>query len=203
MKETEYADKTILALRAKYQVKQMEHMPLEREIPIGMNRIPLYRAVLFEGKCSMMLPETMTDMDARKRVVKYRSKDRPQVVKTDCFYDADITFNMISLQTEQTENISIQLGKIRDDMKRVWKQNVFYDVGEVMADEIPVAWMDCKTFCLGGSLYSLIFMFQLEEQAVLGNFHCSFPQYDIWKPAVIKLLSTIQTGGKDYERNTN
>ncbi len=203
MKETEYADRTILALRAKYQEKQLEYMPLGEEIPIGINRIPLYRAVLFDGKCSIMLPETMTDMDKRKCAIKYRGKNRPQIVKTDGFYDADMTFCMLPLPMEQTPNISAQLRDIRDDMKRVWKQNVFYDTGEVAAGEITVAWMDCKAFCLEGSLYSLIFLFPLGNQAVLGNFHCSFPQYDIWKPAVVRLLSTIQTGGREYERNTD
>jgi len=196
MKETEYADKTILALRAKYQEKQLEHMPLGSEIPIGTNRIPLYRAMLFDGKCSIMLPETMTDMDALHCAVKYKSKNRPEIIKTDYYYDADMTFSKISLpDMGQAGNISVQLEKIRENMKQVWKQNVFYDVGEVLAGKTPVAWMDYKSYCLGGILYSLIFMFRAGALAVLGNFHCSFPQYDIWKPAVLKLLSTIQTRG--------
>ncbi len=203
MKELEYADRTILALRAKYQEKKLEHMPLGEEIPIGTNSIPLYRAVLFDGKCSIMLPETMTDMDKRECAIKYRDNNRPQIIKTDSCYDADMTFCLIPLPAEPTRNISVQLEKMRDDMKRVWKQNVFYDTGEVAAEETTVAWMDCKAFCLGGELYNLIFMFPLGNQAVLGNFHCSFPQYDIWKPAVVRLLSTIQTGGGEYERNTD
>ena len=55
-----------------------------------------------------------------------------------------------------------------------------------------VAWMDLKAYCLDGNLYSMIFLFRAQGQTVLGNFHCNFPRYDVWKPAVLKLLATVQ-----------
>lgn len=82
--------------------------------------------------------------------------------------------------------------RLRGDMKKVWKQNVFYDMGKVTADGHTVAWMDFKAFCMDGSIYSLLFLFQAGNQMILGNFHCSFVQYDIWKPVILKLLTTIQ-----------
>ena len=88
-------------------------------------------------------------------------------------------------------------------IQKIWKQYVFYDIGEIVADNIPVAWMDFKAFCINGMIYSMLFLFQIEEQAVLGNFHCVFPKYDIWKPAVLKLLTTIQVEGKNNERTAN
>ena len=88
--------------------------------------------------------------------------------------------------------MSEQMAAIRNDMKKIWKQNVFYDTGEVMAENTPVAWMDFRAYCLDGNLYSFLFMFQTQAQSVLGNFHCSFQIYDIWKPVIIKILTTIQ-----------
>ena len=93
---------------------------------------------------------------------------------------------------EEQRQVSEKMAVIRNDMKKIWKQNVFYDTGEVMAENTPVAWMDFKAYCLDGNLYSLLFMFQTQAQTVLGNFHCSFTIYDIWKPLVLKLLTTIQ-----------
>lgn len=52
--------------------------------------------------------------------------------------------------------------------------------------------MDLKAYCLDGNLYSMIFLFRAQGQTVLGNFHCNFPRYDVWKPAVLKLLATVQ-----------
>ena len=193
IRENEYIDTQILALRSKYHEIQSENQPVGNEIQIGTDRAALYKADLFDGACSIMLPETMTDMGAADREVIYQNRNRPQIIKADRERGAAITFSMLP-QTggEEQRQVSEQMAVIRSDMKKIWKQNVFYDTGEVMAENTPVAWMDFKAYCLDGNLYSLLFMFQTQAQTVLGNFHCSFPIYDIWKPLVLKLLTTIQ-----------
>lgn len=193
IRKNEYIDTQILALRSKYHEIQSENQPVGNEIQIGTDRAALYKADLFDGACSIMLPETMTDMGAADREVIYQNRNRPQIIKADRESGAAITFSMLP-QTggEEQRQVSEQMAVIRSDMKKIWKQNVFYDTGEVMAENTPVAWMDFKAYCLDGNLYSLLFMFQTQAQTVLGNFHCSFPIYDIWKPLVLKLLTTIQ-----------
>ena len=193
IRENEYIDTQILALRSKYHEIQSENQPVGNEIQIGTDRAALYKADLFDGACSIMLPETMTDMGAADREVIYQNRNRPQIIKADRESGAAITFSMLP-QTggEEQRQVSEQMVVIRNDMRKIWKQNVFYDIGEVMAENTPVAWMDFKAYCLDGNLYSLLFMFQTQAQTVLGNFHCSFPIYDIWKPLVLKLLTTIQ-----------
>lgn len=199
MVKAEDIDKTILALRAKYREELETHKPIEREIDIGINKVPLHRELLFGGKCSIMLPETMVDMDRLESMVRYRSQNRPQIIKTDYGMDVTVTFSQFP-GDRMEEDISGQMEKVCHDMKRVWKQNVFYDRGDIAADGFPVAWMDSRAFCLDGSLYSLLFMFQVEDQVILGNFHCNFSKYDIWKPAVLKLLSTIKKEEAENER---
>lgn len=193
MKEAEYADRIILTFRAKYRSKQEESKPLRKDIIIGPNRIPLHREKLFGGECSIMLPETLRNMEYLDSVVKYRNQNRPKIIKTDFNRDATITFDLLPVtDREESADVSVKMDEIHDNMKKVWKQNVFYDKGEVQADGLPVAWMDFRAFCIDGSLYSMLFMFQAGTQIVLGNFHCSFPKYDIWKPAILKILTTIQ-----------
>ena len=193
IRKNEYIDTQILALRSKYHEIQSENQPVGNEIQIGTDRAALYKADLFGGACSIMLPEIMTDMDSTDRTVIYQNRNRPQIIKADRDSGAAITFNILSQTGEEEQRqVSEQMSVIRNDMKKIWKQNVFYDTGEVMAENTPVAWMDFKAYCLDGNLYSLLFMFQTQAQTVLGNFHCSFPIYDIWKPLVLKLLTTIQ-----------
>ena len=189
--EKECVDKMILALRNKYREKLAQELPVGKEIQAGASSIPLRREEIFRGKCTMLLPETIRDLDRKKAAVKYRSLNRPQVIKSDVKGDASFTFSLISAD-EGEETPLKRLKKIQDDMKKIWKQNVFYDMGEVYADMLPVAWMDFKSFCLNGSLYNLLFLFDFEERTVLGNFHCVISEYDIWKPVVLKLLTTIQ-----------
>lgn len=198
MVKTEDTDKIILALRAKYHEKMAKQQLVEREIDIGINKVPLQREILFGGKCSIMLPVTMTDMDYLSKMVRYRSQNRPQVIKVDYGMDATVTFSQFSADSIE-EDVSGQMEQICLDMKKIWKQNVFYDRGEVEADGFPVAWMDFRAFCMDGNIYSLLFIFQVDEQMILGNFHCSFSKYDMWKPVVLKLLSTIKKAEEETE----
>lgn len=150
----EYSDTIIMALRKKYESKQLETLKsskdtLRKEIQIGTAAIPLYKEQLFHNLCSIMLPETMDDMDYLDRFVKYQNQNRPEVIKTDTEGEAFITFGLLSQEdNENTKNISQRLAKIRADMEKIWKQYVFYDIGEIVADNIPVAWMDFKAFCI-------------------------------------------------------
>ena len=193
IRENEYIDTQILALRSKYHEIQSENQPVGNEIQIGTDRAALYKSDLFDGACSIMLPEIMTDMDSTDRTVIYQNRNRPQIIKADRDSGAVITFNILSQTGEEEQRqVSEQMAVIRSDMKKIWKQNVFYDTGEVMAENTPVAWMDFKAYCLDGNLYSLLFMFQTQARSILGNFHCSFQIYDIWKPVIIKILTTIQ-----------
>lgn len=197
MKEPEYIDSVILALRTKCVEKQVENQQISENIQIGLNKVSLYREKLFGGKCSIMLPESLSDMNVRYRMIKYRNQNRPQIIKTDFKGDATITFSLLPMEdNESAADISTRMEKLHGDMRKVWKQYVFYDTGEVEAEEVLVAWMDFRSFCIDGSIYNLLFMFQAEEQIVLGNFHCSFPQYDIWKPVVLKLLMTIRVNSR-------
>lgn len=186
MEQNTYQDKLILELRRKYRQKQPDAFVEEQK---EWKRIPL-----FNGLCSIMFPAYMHDMGQRERWIKYRSFECPDVVITDGDADATFTFSLAG-QAVETEEPAERLESLRRDMQKVWKQAVFYDRGTVMAGEILIPWMDCKTFCLNGSLYCLLFLLEIQGQLILGNFHCSFPQYDRWKPMVLRLLQTVEEGG--------
>lgn len=192
-KEREHADAEIRALRHKYREKQAGHITDSRKILIRTDSVPRYKEILFGGICSIMLPESMTDMDEIERMVRYQNRNRPPVIRTDADREASMTFSILSpADAGDTVPLSEQLAKIRSDMKKIWKQNIFYDTGEVAADGGCVAWMDLRAYCLDGNLYSIIFLFHAEKKTVVGNFHCSFPRYDVWKPAVLRLLATVR-----------
>lgn len=184
-------DQLILELRRKFRQVQPDTQAREQQ---GFQEVSLY-----DGFCSIMLPANLYDMKREHRYVKYRSLTYPEVVMTDENADATFTFSFAG-QASEGEEPEQRMEGLRADMQKVWKQAVFYDTGVVMAKDIPVPWMDCKTFCLDGSLYCLIFLIELQRQLVLGNFHCSFPQYDRWKPVVLRVLKTIEKkGGRNDE----
>ncbi len=193
MNEVEYADRIILALREKCKEQQSGQTDTETVITIGLSQQELYREEMFEQRCSILLPVILTDMDSSMIRAKYPNNNRPQIIKTDQDNDATITFSLMPLQeAEKPVDILMYMRNLRIDMKKIWKQNVFYDLGKTMAGGDMIGWMDFKAFCMDGSIYCMLFLFQAGEQMILGNFHCSFIQYDIWKPVILKLLTTIQ-----------
>ncbi len=194
MQNKVYLDKTILSLRAKCRETQLVKQAIGNNISIGTNLVQLHREHLFDEACSMLLPDSLTDMNPIDRIIKYRNSNRPQIIKTDDKRDVTFTFSSLSDEDMNEEDVGVlqKLKKMRCDMQKIWKQNVFYDIGEIQAEACPVAWMDFKAFCYDQSLYSMIFIFKTEERMVLGNFHCSFTMYDVWKPIVLKLLTSIQ-----------
>ena len=202
MWEEAYGDQLILALRQKYEQKQSENRKVGEDIWIGTDRIPVHKEILFEGRCSILLPDILTDMRAAEAAVRYRSLQRPQIIKAEAGGDAALTLSLLPADEKDMEETKVpdRLKAIRRNMERIWKQNVFYDTGKVTAGQTEIPWMDMKAFCLNGQLYSLIFLFEMQDGIVLGNFHCSFRRYDIWKPAVLKLLTTLEIQEENHER---
>ena len=164
MKDREYIDRTILALRLKYKEYVEEGSFLEDKVFIGTEKITLQREELFEGKCSILLPSILTDMDKRTQRIKYKNENRPPIIKGDSGQNAAITFQMIKEEKETSRKSIIEKrNKLKEDMRKIWKQYVFYDTGEVEGENDKVAWMDFKSFCLDNQLYCLIFLFYIEE----------------------------------------
>lgn len=189
MEKAEYSDAIILALRARYQKANATADPVGDSIYIGSIQSAVRRVSLLEKKCSMLLPESMEDMPEWERKIQYRNKNRPPVIKVAP--DRTATFTLGWIEEITGESVKDRLEKIRRDMKKVWRQNVFYDSGIVQTEEFPVAWMDFKAFCMNGNFYGMVFLFEIGTRVFIGNFHCSFAQYDIWKPVMLKLFTTI------------
>ena len=74
--EREYADAEILALRHRYRETQAARLPASQKIHVGTDSLPLYREILFGGMCSIMLPQSMTDMDRIERMVRYQGRNQ-------------------------------------------------------------------------------------------------------------------------------
>lgn len=202
MWEETYGDKMTLALRQKYKQKQSESREVKEDIWIGAGRKPVHRESLLGGRCSILLPDLLTDMKDAEAAVRYRSLQRPQSIKAEADGSAAFTLSFLPAEERGLEEMKAadRLKAIRRHMERIWKQNVFYDTGEVKAGQTEIPWMDLKAFCLNGQIYSLIFLFDMQGGVALGNFHCSFPEYDRWKNVILKLLTTLEIQEESHER---
>lgn len=192
-KKKEYPDKTILELRKMYREATGKYRFAENEIWLGGSPVAVSRVELLQGKCSMVLPGIMEDMPAFERTVRYRNKNRPPEIKAVSDRTAALTLDWYREEDKKEMPVSERLLQIKKDMEKVYKQNVFYDMDIVQAEDFPVAWMDYRAFGAGGSFYVITFLFETGGEIFIGNFHCSFKKYDIWKPVWKTLFATLQS----------
>lgn len=188
----QYPDKIILALRKKQQIKKLENTRME-ELLKKKEMTGFSRKYFAGQKFSLFLPEELREMPEGEQKVKYPNRNRPGIILTDRYGDATLTFTQLPFTEEQKDKgVNNRLKEFQREMKKRWKQQVFYETGVVKARQMDVAWMDYRGFCLDESLYSLLFLFLWPGKLVLGNFHCRFIHYDRWKTIVLKLLETIE-----------
>ena len=191
----EYGSEFIPALKYHYVQKRIQKQKIRKYAWIGTDKIPVHRESLFDGKCSILLPDTLIDMEVTDEIVGYRSLQSPQIVKAGSNGNAVLTFSLIPKAEAGMEAMddSDRLEKLCQDMKKKWKQDVYYGTGEVQAGGLKVPWMGLKSFCEKGNIYSFIFLFDINGDIVLGNFYCHFQHYAIWKPVSPKLLATLES----------
>lgn len=181
-----YEDRTIILLRNKVRQEMLKEKENNGSLVMGGKAYPL-RSIKMEDRFSIMLPEFMQDMDKKHARIRYPGIDRPDIIKTDNHH-AVLTFNFLTEDSTGQEIYKSILNIIR---KR-YRQNVFYDNGDTECSNGRLYWSDYKGFNLKGSYYGLVFLADAGGRSkIWGNFHCVFKEYDIWKPAVIKLLKTI------------
>lgn len=189
----QYPDKIILALRKKQQINKLENTSIE-ELQEKKEMAGFSRKYFAGQKFSLFLPEELQEMPEGEQKVKYPNRNRPEIILSDRYGNATLAFSCLPLMREQKDKeVEDTVKEIHQEMKKRWKQQVSYETGVVKTGELKVAWLDYRGFCLDESLYSLLFLFFLQEEMILGNFHCSFVDYDRWKPIVLKLLETIET----------
>ena len=197
----EYYDRMILTLREKYRQEQTEQMEgNEDEAWGGTDGTILARKMFFEGAFSMMLPEDWTDMSALEMAAGYRTCSGERTIRKATDGEAVLVLSRIFENEEEKEEdmdrkplpeLQVLWETTQENMKKLYRQNVFYDNGTVYAGELPIFWQDMKAFCLSGSIYCLKFLNRTGTSYVSGNFHCDFEKYVMWRPAMLKLLRTI------------
>ena len=191
MRIEEYYDRMILTLREKYCQEQEERT--EGDATESGTK------TFWGDAFSMMFPKDWTDMSALEISAGYRIYSGARTILKAPDAEAVLVLSRLPGNEEEADadreppaELPALWEMIRENMKKLYRQNVFYDNGTVSAGERPVFWQDMKAFCLSGSIYCLIFLFETGNERISGNFHCDFNKYVKWRPTILKMLSTIQ-----------
>lgn len=115
--------------------------------------VPLYREMLFGGMCSIMLPQSMTDMDRIGRMVRCQGRNRPPVIKTDADREATVTFSLLPISDRGgAEPVTVQLAGLRSEMKRSGSRMCFTTAVKCRRTGLPShGWILRHTVLTGAS----------------------------------------------------
>ncbi|GFI03493.1 hypothetical protein IMSAGC005_02330 [Lachnospiraceae bacterium] len=144
---------------------------------------------------SIQIPKEFEQADAQSAAAVFWSEKRPPVILITPKREEGLTFQFLS-EEMAGETLSGCRRRIKQLTEQIDERCVYYDMGE----ETGTAWFDYKSFAKSRTVYNLIFLFQAGGKKILGTFYCIFEKYDIWKPMILKMLSTIRTKEEIDER---
>jgi len=193
-----YIDEMVLELRIKHRQLLCKYDLEQDDIYIGHRLIHFNKQTLAQ-LFKMTVPDQfqpLSEADIRKR---FTSERKPQIVLADGQHDAVLTFSAFASE----KDLSDEIDQLKEALEKLFPANVFYERGIAQSASGAVHWCEYKSFSADGASYNLQFLFVLpSEQRVLGKFECDFPEYDSWRPCVLKMIETISPiEGDNHARN--
>lgn len=148
----------------------------------------------------LKIPDGFEETGREKAAFVFFSKNRPEMVLLNPKEHAGLTFQAARLKHKiSVLKLEDEEKQIRQILKQADGKIVFYDQGSLSGDT-PALWFDYKSFAADERVYNLMCLFLSNEKLMIGTFYCMFQDYDRWKPAILKMLETIQTEETEGER---
>ncbi len=134
------------------------------------------------------LPETFHKASEEEKCRLFWSDQRPEVVFLTENSQAGMGFQRLGEWKDR--RLQVCREEVRQVLEKLDGRTVFYEQGET-GKELPVLWMEYKSFVKRERLYNLSFLFHSKENMIMGNFFCLFEQYGRWKKEILELLGKI------------
>jgi len=187
-----FTDEAIIKLRAEVeQRKWASNIDLSKEQILCGEAYQFVPKQFFDDRLELMVPESFSPMPEELVSEKYLSAQKPQVILTNRDYTIDITLNLLqdSLKEDQ---IPLCLQKLKNTICEVYPATLFFDEEQLDADGTVVAYMDFKSFSLGGPIYNVMFVSAICKRPLIGTFNCPFEYWEQWRPVVFEMLKTVR-----------
>lgn len=186
-----YIDEAIIKLRAEQEKRNwMINIDLSKEqIIYGESYLFEYRR-FFDNQIELMIPHEFFSMPEDKAAQKYLTAQKPQVILSGRDYSVNITLNLLE-STLKKEQVPLCLQKLKNTIRDVYPATLFYDNDQLDTEGSTVAYMDFKSFSLGGPIYNIMFVTAIGGKPLIGTFNCIFDNCEEWRPLAIEMLKTF------------
>ena len=171
--------------------KAVPHGNLQDGYYIKGELVQFKRTDLFDGKISIMLPDTFQDMPEDMARIKYPSGDRPQVIKHHFSTGMDFCFNKLAY-TNGVTDANVLANTFQSIISTVNPSLFFYEPVQNIEDaELPTSWFHFQSFALDGKMYNIVYIVALKDCYINGVFNCGLGDKDYWSEVVIEVMKSI------------
>jgi len=158
---------------------------------MGEEKVLFGRKFLLDKKFSVIMPETFKLMTPAVAEIKYPSVNRPDFIYTN----ADTTVNFTFMHREDKAS-NEEIPEVKDALQplvmKMYPASSVIESETLEAGGINISYYDFIAPALDMNIYTLTFMFSLEERVVLGGFNCPEADMDDWKPIFMQMLESIE-----------
>ncbi len=156
----------------------------------------LVKISLFNEMIYMDMPVMFTEMSIERIKERYTVEPRPQIIYADESGKINFALNMLELKISDLQTYAY---KIRESIRMVHPNTLFYDEDFITdQDNKSIQCFDFRSSSLEGPTYNVMYLIQVPEKTLLGNFNCPFEVYTKWRPIVKRVIKSI-TKGEIYE----
>jgi len=187
-----FTDEAIIKQRAEAEQRKREsHIDLTKEQILYGEAYNFMPKQFFDDRLEFLMPREFSLMPEHMAAEKYITAQRPQVILSNRDCTVDITLNLLEDLLKAIQ-IPLCLQKLKNTIHEVYPATLFFDAELIDTNNATIAYMDFKSFSLGGPVYNIMFVSAVCGMPLIGTFNCSFERWEQWRPVVLEMLKTMR-----------
>ena len=184
-----YIDEKIIPM--KLETDNNISMSLEDGYYISGKLETFTKALYFNDSVSIYTPSSFIDMPDEIKEIKYPTKFRPEIIKTNLAGDINLSLSL--LEEGKDADIETLQSDLRSLLSKAHKGIKFLEAKKLNKEGFVE--INCFDFILSGideKIYHMMGMGKTDRQIIQVIFNCREPDANAWKKAVIDIFENIE-----------
>ena len=149
------------------------------------------KALYFNDSASIYTPSSFIDMPDEIKEIKYPTKFRPEIIKTNLAGDVNLSLSL--LEEGKDADVETLQSDLRSLLSKAHKGIKFLEAKKLNKEGFVE--INCFDFILPGideKIYHMMGMGKTDRQIIQVIFNCREPDANAWKKAVIDIFENIE-----------
>jgi len=188
--DDEYLDEEILGYLNR--MREEKEKSIETGAYVNGEWLTFKRQFFFDGKLSLILPESFVELPPDLAKLKYPSSDRPQIILSNIDGTVNFTFSC-PVENEMQSEFCPQ---VRDYLKliieRINPSNEVIDASDIKSENTPISLFRYLNNAVDMRIYNVSYVTVLDGYAMMGTFNCPNRERSDWETIVQQSLTSIR-----------